>query len=203
MLAQNFQFDLKNPIHPHLCILMSLLSRFLKEHSLRKLITIQLEEYGGFLVRGLPGLMGILVRGVFYKLTFKKLGRFSLIYRSVQLTHSYGINAGKKLSIYYNTVLDGRGGIEIGDNVMIGPNTIIMSFNHDHMQTTTAMNEKGAVGQPIIIEDNVWIGGNVSIVGGVRIGKGSVVAAGAVVTKDVPANTIVGGVPAKVIKERV
>jgi maltose O-acetyltransferase len=90
------------------------------------------------------------------------------------------------------------GEITIGRNVLIGPNSQFETLNHE-----IPLNENGRrpnIIKPIIIEDFVWIGARAVILQGVKIGKGSIIAAGAVVTKDVPANSIVGGVPAKLIK---
>jgi acetyltransferase-like isoleucine patch superfamily enzyme len=90
------------------------------------------------------------------------------------------------------------GEITIGRNVLIGPNSQFETLNHE-----ISLNENGRrpnIIKPIIIEDFVWIGARAVILQGVKIGKGSIIAAGAVVTKDVPANSIVGGVPAKLIK---
>ena len=82
---------------------------------------------------------------------------------------------------------------------MIGPNTLISTVNHP-------MNPEGrrkhhGIAKPVVIGNDVWLGGNVVIVPGVTIGNNVVVAAGAVVTKDVPDNTLVGGVPARVIRK--
>lgn len=78
--------------------------------------------------------------------------------------------------------------INIGKNVCIGPNTIIM--DHDHLFSRCGVEKKKFKSKPIIIEDNVWIGANVVILKGVTIGKNSVISAGAVVTKNVPDNSI-------------
>ena len=90
--------------------------------------------------------------------------------------------------------------IEIDRGVTIGPNVCI--FDHDH--NTCLNHDKGDdyLCAPIYIGENVWIGANTTILKGVSIGKNAIIAAGASVVKDVPENTIVGGVPAKVIKER-
>lgn len=90
------------------------------------------------------------------------------------------------------------GEIQIGNKVLIGPRCQFETLNH-----TIEINEHGSrpnVHLPIVIEDSVWIGANTVILQGVTIGYGSIIAAGAVVTKDVPPNVMVGGVPAKFIK---
>lgn len=97
-----------------------------------------------------------------------------------------------------NSTLNCFNYIEIGRKCFISDNVSIQdSDNH------TINNQKDKVAAPIIINDNVWIGKNVTILKGVTIGEGAIVAAGAIVVKDVPANCLVGGNPARVIKENV
>ena len=90
-------------------------------------------------------------------------------------------------------------GENFGDNVMVGPRASF--YTAGHPIDPTIRTAELEFGTPIIVEDNVWIGGSATILPGVTIGKNAIVAAGAVVTKDVPANTIVGGNPAKVIRK--
>ncbi|MDD3872777.1 MAG: acyltransferase [Methanosarcina sp.] len=105
---------------------------------------------------------------------------------------------------YFNSgrVASGRGSkVVIGEWCAIGYNVNIHAITHDPEDATGLEENRGAKVGDIIIEDNVWIGSNTFILPGVSIGKGSVVAANAVVTKDVPERSVVGGVPAKVIKQ--
>jgi maltose O-acetyltransferase len=99
---------------------------------------------------------------------------------------------------YMCTILDNNE-VRIGNHVMIGPAVQIYTAAHD--LNAEARNQGWEVAKPIEIEDNVWIGGGAIILPGVRIGKNSVVGAGAVVTRNVPANTVVAGNPARVIRE--
>lgn len=93
--------------------------------------------------------------------------------------------------------------IRIGNHVMIGPHVVIASGNHDYKQVEKPMRFAGNLTKgPIVIEDNVWIGANVTITDGVRIGHDSVIGANSVVTKDVAPYDVVGGVPARVIGNR-
>ena len=104
---------------------------------------------------------------------------------------------------YFNSgrVASGRGSkVVIGEWCAIGYNVNIHAITHDPGDATGPEESRGAKVGDIIIEDNVWIGSNTFILPGVKIGKGSVIAANAVVTKDVPARSVVGGVPAKIIK---
>lgn len=103
---------------------------------------------------------------------------------------------GKRVFINSGCKFQDQGGITIGDDVLIGHNCVIATLNHamdpDHRADMTAA--------PVKIGDKVWIGANVTILQGVTIGEGAIIAAGAVVNKDVPPRTVVGGIPAKVIK---
>ncbi len=106
------------------------------------------------------------------------------------------ITIGKNVFINAGCKFQDQGGITIGDGSLIGHNAVLATLNHD-VNPEKRGNLKPA---PIIIGKNVWIGANVTVLPGVTIGDGAIIAAGAVVTKDVAANTIVGGVPAKLIK---
>jgi acetyltransferase-like isoleucine patch superfamily enzyme len=90
--------------------------------------------------------------------------------------------------------------IKIGYGVIVGPYAIIMDDDGHIVENDNYTSNKG---KPIIIEDNVWIGARSFILKGVTIGKGSVIAAGSVVTKDVPANCLAGGVLARILKENI
>ncbi|MDO4888580.1 MAG: DapH/DapD/GlmU-related protein [Actinomycetaceae bacterium] len=90
-----------------------------------------------------------------------------------------------------------QGGIYIDDGALIGHNAVIATLNHDLDPARRA----NLVPRPVHIGAGAWLGANVTVLPGVTIGPGAVVAAGAVVTKDVPANTVVGGVPAQVIRQ--
>jgi galactoside O-acetyltransferase len=91
--------------------------------------------------------------------------------------------------------------IYIGDNVLIAPFCYISGGNHG-MQLGMPMREQAMVYQSITLEDDVWLGNGVTVLPGVTIGRGAVVGAGSVVTKNIPPNAIVGGIPAKLIKFR-
>ena len=161
-----------------------------------------IEEYLCWLVRSLPGMLGVGIRYIAYKLLFARLDALILVYPGVYLTHTYGIRCGKNVSINSGAVIDGRGEIEIGDYTMIGPNVCIASSDHQYLNTNQPMCMQGHKNAPVKISEDVWVGANATILSGITIGQGSIVAAGAVVTKDVPPYAIVAGIPAKVIKHR-
>lgn len=112
-----------------------------------------------------------------------------------------GITIGKDSLVGEYSVIRGQGGVTIGDRVYTSPFTQIIAVNHVFNDVKRPFVDQGITAEGIIIEDDVWLGANAVITDGVHIGQGAVVAAGAVVTKDVPPYTVVGGVPAKVIKK--
>lgn len=111
-----------------------------------------------------------------------------------------GIRVGRDCLIGEYSIIRGQGGVTLGDRVYTSPFTQIIAINHVFDDPNKPFIDQGITAQGIVIEDDVWLGAGAVITDGVRIGKGAVVAAGAVVTKDVPPHTVVGGVPAKVIK---
>lgn len=112
-----------------------------------------------------------------------------------------GITIGADSLIGEYSVIRGQGGVRIGNRVYTSPFTQILAVNHVYGDPNRPFIEQGITAQGIVIEDDVWLGAGAIVTDGVCVGKGSVVAAGAVVTKDVPAHTLVGGVPARVLKE--
>ena len=137
------------------------------------------------------------LREIFSELTGKEVhesfGLFLPFYtdcgRNITLGENVFINSGCRFQDW--------GGIQIGDGTLIGHNVVIATINHGLAPEKRHDN----IPMPVIIGKNVWIGSNATVLPGVKIGDNAVVAAGAVVTKDVDANTVVGGVPARVIKE--
>ena len=106
------------------------------------------------------------------------------------------ITVGKQVFINMGCKFQDQGGITIGDGALIGHNVVLATLNH-----AKSPKDRGSmIPAPIHIGKNVWIGANATVLPGVTIGDGAIVAAGAVVAKDVPENTIVGGVPAKTIR---
>ncbi len=106
------------------------------------------------------------------------------------------IQMGKNVFINHACTFLDMGGITIEDDVQIGPRVNLITENHPLDPT----NRKALICKPIVIKRNAWIGAAATILPGVTVGENSVVAAGAVVSKDVPANTVVGGIPAKHIR---
>jgi acetyltransferase-like isoleucine patch superfamily enzyme len=121
------------------------------------------------------------------------------VYNFRDMPHSR-IKIGSDSLIGEYSVIRGQGGVQIGDRVYTSPFTQIIAVNHIFDDPDRPFVDQGITAEGIVIEDDVWLGAGAVITDGVRVGKGAVVAAGAVVTKDVPPHTVVGGVPAKPIK---
>jgi len=118
------------------------------------------------------------------------------IFTPIYINSGKYISIGKNVFINFDCTFLALGGITIEDDVLIGPKVSLITENHP----LNPRNRKGLMGKSIHIKKNAWIGANAVILPGVTIGENAVVAAGAVVSKDVPDNTIVGGIPAKFIK---
>lgn len=115
---------------------------------------------------------------------------------------SEGVSIGNHVGISENCFIQVRGFLEIGDDVIIGPNSTIITENHKFADSEIPIRLQGSERRGVVIGNNVWIGARCTILDGVNVGDGAIIAAGAVVVSDVPANSIFGGIPAKLIKVR-
>ncbi len=125
-----------------------------------------------------------------------------LLHGVVIMTYGGKIEIGDRCSINPYTILYGHGGLKIGNDVLIAGHTMIIPANHNFEDRNSKINSQGLKCKGIIIEDNVWIGGGCQILDGVTIGTGSIIAAGSVVNKNVEPDSVIGGVPARLIKKR-
>lgn len=131
------------------------------------------------------------------------IARDSILFCTGVIAHKgAGITIGSRTGISARAYLAGQGGITIGSDVIMGPNVQIFSENHNFSNLSLTIKAQGITKQAVVIGNNCWIGAGASILAGVTIGDGCVIAAGSVVNKSVPENTIVAGVPAKVVKSR-
>ncbi|MGA7072276.1 sugar O-acetyltransferase [Bradyrhizobium sp.] len=137
------------------------------------------------------------VRELFSELTGRGVDETFMLIPPFYAAYGLDIRVGHKVFINQCCTLYDMGGVDIGDLVMIGPNVNIITTGHP---VEPSQRRAYVEGKPIVIEKNVWIATGATILGGVTVGENSVVAAGAVVTKDVPPNSFVAGVPAKVIR---
>lgn len=130
------------------------------------------------------------------RLTGKKIDESFRLFPPFYTDFGKNITIGKDVFINSGCHFQDQGGIFIGDGALIGHNVVLATVNHD---LNPAKNRRNHFA-PVKIGAHAWIGSNATILSGVTVGDWAVVAAGAVVTRDVPAMTVVGGVPAKVIK---
>ena len=137
------------------------------------------------------------VRALFSDLIGKKVDDTFFLVPPFYTTGGVDITVGRNVFINQNCTFYDLGGLEIADDVMIGPNVSIITSGHP---LEPSQRRACVIAKPIVIERDVWIAAGATIIGGVTVGENSVVAAGSVVTKDVPSNTLVGGNPARVIR---
>lgn len=136
------------------------------------------------------------VRALMEQITGKTIDESFTMFPPFNTDFGKNITIGKSVFINSGCKFQDQGGITIGDGALIGHNTVLATLNH-----AMAPEQRSDLHPaPIVIGKNVWIGSNSTILPGVTIGDGAIIAAGAVVNRDVEANTIVGGVPATVIK---
>ena len=136
------------------------------------------------------------VRELMSRLTASEIDESFALFPPFHTDCGKNLKIGKRVFINAGCQFQDQGGIEIGDDVLIGPQTIIATLNHE----PDPEKRGGMFAKSVKIGNKVWLGARVTICPGVTIGEGAIVAAGAVVTKDVPPRTVVAGVPAKVIK---
>lgn len=187
-----------------------------------KLITKEITEWIETLLSFLPGNSGIFIRKLWFNHRWKNpvyisIAKFCDFYNPSEIEFKGSANIGKgslfiadggtieigngfscNTNCHINASIGGE--ISIGKNILVGPNVVIRTANHNFNDKEKPMNQQGHNFADIQVADNVWIGANSVILGGVKIGEGSIIAAGAVVNKNVEPFTIVGGVPAKILK---
>lgn len=142
------------------------------------------------------------IKKIFLYLLGAKIGNGVVFYPGVWIFPGRNLFIGNDVDLAKDVLITTSGGVHIGDRVLIGYRTQIISADHTIPPIGLPFPISGDKLDKVVIENDVWIGANCIITPGVRIGEGAVVAAGSVVTKDVEPNAIVGGVPAKLIKMR-
>jgi acetyltransferase-like isoleucine patch superfamily enzyme len=136
------------------------------------------------------------VRALFSRLTGAEVDASFWLLPPFYTDFGRNIRVGRNVFINHACEFMDRGGITIGDDVLIGPRVNVVTINHPLDPTM----RRSTYCAPVVIEKGAWLGAGVSVMPGVTIGQNAVVAASAVVTRDVPANAVVGGIPARVIR---
>lgn len=136
------------------------------------------------------------VRSLLGQITNTEIDESTAVFTPFYINYGKHTKIGKNVFINFDCVFLDLGGITIEDNVLIAPKVSLLSEGHP----LSPEERHALVPKPIHIKKNAWIGANATILQGVTIGENSVVAAGSVVSNDVPDNVIVGGIPAKIIK---
>ena len=137
------------------------------------------------------------IRSAWSELTGQAIAERSHLVPPIHSDHGLKLRVGANVFVNHGCTLNDMGGIEIGEDTMIGPNVSLLTTGHP---TAVADRRAGITIASIHIGANVWIGAGATVLGGVTVGDGAVVAAGAVVSRDVPPATLVGGVPARAIR---
>lgn len=137
------------------------------------------------------------IRQIFSQITGKPVPNGFRLFPPFYTSCGKNITVGKGVFINTGCHFHDQGGITLGDGTFLGSNVVLTTINHDF----NPRNRSTAYPAPIVTGKHVWIGSSVTVVPGVTIGEGAIVGAGSVVTRDVPPNTIVAGVPAQVIRE--
>jgi len=137
------------------------------------------------------------VRGLLSEIIGEEVAGSTTLFAPFYTNFGQFISIGKNVFINHACSFLDLGGITLEDDVLIGPKVNLITENHP----LDAANRRGMLCQPILIKRNAWIGAGATILPGVTVGENAVVAAGAVVSKNVPDNTVVAGIPAKVIKQ--
>lgn len=133
---------------------------------------------------------------------FEEFGAGSRVSFGTRILEPNRISVGARTMIPNSSVIDGRGGLEIGDDCLIGFENVIVTATHAFDRTDCAINAQGMAQAPVRIGDDVWTGCRVIITPGVTIGSHAIIGAGSVVTRDIPEWAIAAGSPARVLRDR-
>ena len=139
---------------------------------------------------------------ILYRLGTKFSGGYFIVQPNVYISNPDKLIAGKNITINDNSYIECKGGLYIGNDVMIGHSVSILTNSHGYEEREIAMNHQEEIVKKVVIGNNVWIGAKATILMGVTIGDNVIIGTNALVNKDVPSNAVVAGVPAKIIRYR-
>lgn len=154
------------------------------------------------ILRHLPDRLGNGPRAVWLRRHSKYFGRAAIVARGCRILGSGGLSVGDEAIVARDVTLDARGGLSLGVATLVGLETLILTHTHRSLEVGVPIQAQGMYDGPVSIGDRAWLGARVIVLPGVTIGADAIVAAGAVVAADVPERTVVGGVPARLVKHR-
>ncbi|MDQ1439284.1 MAG: hypothetical protein QOK43_2913 [Acidimicrobiaceae bacterium] len=152
------------------------------------------------LVRGVPTRFGVGIRYVIVRRLAPSCGENVAVMEDVYLHNAHLLQVGDNVSIHPTCYIDAAGGLNIGNDVSVAHGASILTMDHDHARPGTPIRDAPVLLKPVRIGNDVWIGAGARVLGGVCIADHVVVAAGAVVVDDVPTDSLVAGVPARVVR---
>lgn len=153
--------------------------------------------------RMINGYKGFAIRYAIIKSIANNCGENVVIYPGVYLLNPQNITIGNNVSIHPMCYIEALGEVVIGNDVSIAHGVSIMSTSHNYSNLSIPIKDQGGIFGKVVIGDNVWIGAKATILSNKTIESGAIIGANSVVTKNVKENSIVGGIPAKLIKERI
>ena len=153
-------------------------------------------------IKYIPFNSAMKLRNFCYRFALKEMGENCNICDGVTIVRPENISLGDRVSIHEYCVIGGIGEINIGNNVAVAHSCSIISETHNFSETDILIKNQGITAQPIVIEDNVWLGCKITVLGNITIGSGTILGAGSVVTKSIPENVIAVGNPCEVIQVR-
>jgi len=156
------------------------------------------------MLKDIPGLAGIEVRRKFYRKYFGRMGKGVVIHQDFRVRNIHLLSVGDRVNLGESCFIQAAGGVEIGDNVIVGPGVKIWSQNHEFKNPCQPVQDQGYTFSKVVIGNDVWIAANAFIMPGAQIGDGAIVSAGAVVGgKPIAPYKIIAGNPARVIGSRI
>ena len=173
-----------------------------KGYSLFSILRLEIESLLFGIFGLVPTLLGVALRATILRIMALRCNGFAWIQPGVIIVHSDRISVGTNFGVNSHSYINGIGGIEIGNFVLIGSNVTISSGMHPIEGRETSVFARQSVPKKIIIEDDVWIGAGAVIMPGIRLARGTVVGANSVVTKDTEEYSVVVGAPARKIRTR-
>jgi acetyltransferase-like isoleucine patch superfamily enzyme len=172
------------------------------EMTLGQILKWELIRWLVVLPSAIPGVTGIFLRYAILRWFVKESWGFFRVLERVMIEYPGGLSIGRQVGLNTGCWINARGGVALGDDVIVGPYCVIHSANHRLDRLDVPTRRQGYEEKPVFIGRNVWLGARVTVLPGVTIGDNAVIGAGAVVARDIPPNAIAVGNPARVIRTR-